>query len=78
MLVAAPNPATGSILVNHPVSANNAVIKLTNAMGNLVKNVKVIPGNSQTRLDLSGVAPGVYIIWWGDGANASSKRVFIK
>jgi hypothetical protein len=78
MVLAAPNPATGYVQVDHPVSANNAALKLTNSMGDLVKYVKVIPGNSQTRLDLSGVAPGIYVIWWGDGANAFSKRILIK
>ncbi|MCS3801553.1 beta strand repeat-containing protein [Niastella sp. OAS944] len=78
MLLAAPNPATGYVMVAHPVSSNNAVIKLTNSMGNLVQNVKIIPGNSQTRLDLSGVAPGIYMIWWGDGSSSFSKTVLIK
>ncbi|HTE23572.1 IPT/TIG domain-containing protein [Flavitalea sp.] len=77
-ILAAPNPAIGSILIAHPVSSKNAVIKLTNSMGNIVQNVKVIQGNSQTKLDLTGVAPGIYIIWWGDGASAFSKTVLIK
>jgi hypothetical protein len=78
MIVAAPNPATGYVLIDHPVSTNNAVIKLTNSMGYLVENVKVIPGSSHTRLDLSGIAPGIYVIWWGDGTSAFSKTVLIK
>ena len=78
VILAAPNPATGSILIAHTVSTNNAVIKLTNPMGNIVQNVKVIPGKSQTKLDLTSVAPGIYIIWWGDGVYAFSKTIIIR
>jgi hypothetical protein len=77
-MTVAPNPASGYIIVNHPVSNNVALIKLVNAMGLVVENVRVNPTVSQTRLDLTGMETGIYIIWWGDGANSSSKTIMIK
>jgi hypothetical protein len=78
VMTAAPNPAIGYVSVDHPVSTNNAVIKLNNSMGIPVQSINVIPGNSQTKLDLTGIKPGIYVIWWSDGVSAFSKRVLIK
>ena len=47
-------------------------------MGVLVKTIKVAPGTMQTRIDLIGVAPGMYAIWWGDGNSAATKTILVQ
>lgn len=77
-MVVAPNPASGYTILTHPLSINNSVIKLNTSMGILVKTIKVDPGIMQTRIDLTGVAPGMYVIWWGDGNSAASKTILVQ
>jgi hypothetical protein len=77
-ILAAPNPAQGFVVMDYPATNNNSLIKLTNSMGNVVKEIKVGPGTSQTRIDLSGVAPGIYVLWWGDGTISFNRRIMIR
>jgi len=77
-LVVAPNPAIGYTILTHPLSINNSVIKLTSSMGVLVKTIRVSPGIMQTRIDLAGVAPGMYAIWWSDGNSVATKTILVQ
>lgn len=77
-LVVAPNPAIGYTILTHPLSINNSVIKLTSSMGILVKTIRVSPGIMQTRIDLAGVAPGIYAIWWSDGNSVATKTIMVQ
>jgi hypothetical protein len=43
-----------------------------------VKTIKVDPGTMQTRINLTGITPGIYVIWWGDGNSAASKTILVQ
>jgi hypothetical protein len=77
-MTVAPNPASGFTILTHPLSINYSVVKLNTQMGTLVKTIKVDPGTMQTRINLTGITPGIYVIWWGDGNSAASKTILVQ
>jgi hypothetical protein len=75
-LTVAPNPAHDFTIVTHPV-ARFALLRLTDISGNVVKLVKVFPNVSQTRLNLTGVKPGIYKLTWSDGTRSLSVTLLV-
>jgi large repetitive protein len=72
------NPAIGSTTVTTPVRQGKSVIRLLNTAGVIIKEVSLAPNTIQTRINLSGVAPGSYIIWWGDGKQSVTRALLVK
>jgi len=76
-ILVAPNPAKGYVIVSHPVSAS-AQINVISTQGNVVKKISVEPNVSSTRVDLTGVPPGMYVISWTDGHDTLNKLIFVQ
>lgn len=61
-----PNPATSYAIVKHPFVSGSETIRIVNAQGVTVSQVKATVG--QTKLDLSKVARGVYHVVYSSAA----------
>jgi hypothetical protein len=77
-VVVYPNPANGYTLVKHPASNHAAYLQLTDIMGRVVKTVNVNKNAVQTRVDIKGIAHGVYKLVWKDGGKLISQTLIIK
>jgi len=73
-----PNPATTYVVVEHPVSAKPAELKLLDATGRIVKNKTVSEGAMQTSVNVKNLAPGVYTVIWTNGVDKMSKTLMVK
>jgi len=73
-----PNPASGSTLIDHPVSQSVGQITLMDLQGRVISKTPVEPNTGQTRVDLPVKAPGVYKIVWSDGTKIKGQTVLIR
>ena len=55
-----PNPSTGKFTLNLPINQNKYKVAVINSIGQSIKTYKIAGG--QTMFDLSGQAPGFYLI----------------
>lgn len=76
-ITVAPNPAKGYVIVSHPASLNGH-IKLISMEGNIVLNIPATPNASSTRIDLTGIKAGIYVISWNDGHDSLNQLVFVQ
>jgi hypothetical protein len=72
-----PNPASGYAWVEHPVSAKNTQLRLTDMMGNLLKIIAVPAGTAKTQVNTSTIPTGSYRITWSDGSITTSKTLMV-
>lgn len=73
-----PNPAKSFVIAEHPGTSNTAQLKLVDIMGRMVKLITVTRDAVQTRIDINGIAPGIYKMIWSDGKNIQSKTLAIQ
>jgi len=76
-----PNPATTqtTLMVDGPVPAN-ALIVLTNMLGQEILRSKMVTGDGESsccRLDLSGVEPGIYLVGVETSAGIKSMKLIV-
>jgi hypothetical protein len=77
-LVVFPNPASGTVTINFPLSSSRALVNLTDYSGRLVTSIVVKPGETTKLLNLYGVQLGAYVISWGDGSTTLRRIILIK
>lgn len=76
-----PNPATDKIVVEaRDLKAGSVSISLYDVMGKLVRTAdrSASAGNLYTNVDVSGLAPAVYMLKVQQGAKASVVRIVVK
>jgi hypothetical protein len=57
-----PNPASSEVFVNHSKSNGVQQIRIINNAGNLLLSKKVLSNSTQTKIDITGIKPGMYFI----------------
>jgi len=62
VLRAFPLPASSEITIQHGVAARGASLTLSTQDGKLVKTIAVSPGNLQTKIDLTALQTGMYLV----------------
>ena len=80
MLRLAPNPASGSCVVQLPGGdQRGGRLVVADALGRSVNRARTPPGAKTHELDLRGLAPGTYIVRWQDdsGSSASARLVVV-
>lgn len=71
-----PMPAVNEVFVQHDAAAAGAVITLTAQDGRVIRRIQAQTGTMQTRIDLSGLNSGLYMVRYDDGtSNAESLKV---
>ncbi len=73
-----PNPAKNYVVVEHKAAINTAQIELADMEGRIVKTVIVAKENTQTKLNVTGIAKGTYKIVWREGNKTESQTVLIQ
>ena len=63
-----PNPAHGQFTLAHPIAGRTATIEVYSFDGRRVATATAQPGTVQTRLALTGLAAGFYLVHYQDGA----------
>ncbi|HXC03637.1 MAG TPA: T9SS type A sorting domain-containing protein, partial [Bacteroidia bacterium] len=58
-----PNPTQGKITIQRELAGKAQTLELFNALGQAIRNMTLEP--MQTEMDLSGLAPGIYILKLG-------------
>ncbi|MDO7877479.1 T9SS type A sorting domain-containing protein [Hymenobacter sp. ASUV-10] len=69
----APNPAHGSVRVSLPATAAATPLQVLDATGRELRRLAAMPGR-ETTLDLSGLAPGLYLL----RAGAATGRLLVE
>ena len=67
-----PNPAVGSITINHGKLNDGAVISIVAADGKLIISNKIVLGAVQTTIDVSKLTRGTYRVIAGDATDKNS------
>ncbi len=62
-----PMPATTNVTIQHDRTGNNANLTVTTMDGRTVKKMNLSAGSYQTSLQLSAMAPGMYLVRLDDG-----------
>jgi len=66
------------MLVQYVAHAAPAQLILADANGRIIKAVQVLPYSSETKIYVTGLAAGTYILTWTDGKNKISSAVMIQ
>ena len=74
-LVAYPNPVQNRLNVPHAAAGRDARVTVFNTTGARVAAFAAQPGSSETAVDLSSLANGLYLVEYADGAQRSSARI---
>jgi hypothetical protein len=69
-----PNPAQNQLTVAHPVASRGAEVQLYSLLGQLLTKVVVTPGSLETRLPVTRLAPGTYLVRYSDAATQLTTR----
>lgn len=77
LLMAFPSPAQTYTLLSHPKTSSSAQLLVFSGDGRLVRQLNLMEGTYQTRLDLDGLTKGLYVLSFTDGDTKESIR-FIK
>lgn len=72
-----PNPATRYIMVVNPAISSMSVIRVIEGSGKIMREIQLPANQTITRVDLTGILPGVYTLSWTDGYLHSIARQFI-
>ena len=72
-----PNPATNYIMVVNPAISNLSVIRVIDGSGKIMREIQLAANQTMTRVDLTGILPGVYTMSWTDGFLNSIARQFM-
>ena len=63
-----PNPASSYVLLSFSENVESeALVQLLDGTGRLIRSERLAAGSTEYRLDLTGVAPGVYYLSLGNG-----------
>ncbi|HEY4209393.1 MAG TPA: T9SS type A sorting domain-containing protein, partial [Puia sp.] len=73
-----PNPATLSVTVQHPVAGSSARIQVSDGTGRILRAVVPPSGATQTSVDLSGMASGIYQVSWVDSGGVITASLLVK
>jgi hypothetical protein len=78
MLVAYPNPVIyGFTFVNIPDAGSRSQFEVLDLSGKVMKVQLVDPGVPQTRIDMSGLNPGVYKLIWTNGTKFAFQSLLV-
>lgn len=77
-LLAYPNPGSSYTVVAHEAVESPAQLTLVDANGRVIKTVAVAPNESQTRLELRNLQPGIYRVTWSDGKRSVSHTLLVQ
>ena len=71
-------PAQKQITLQHEKSNAQSHIILSTVDGRTLKQIIPTSGSYQTDIELSGIAPGIYLIKWSDGNGQTETLKLIK
>lgn len=70
-----PNPAQNVVYVSHVAAGKSAKISVVSTLGKNMLQANVAAGSVKSTLNLSGLASGVYLLYYQDGANSSVTKL---
>ncbi|RKD20391.1 hypothetical protein BCY91_01885 [Pelobium manganitolerans] len=70
-----PNPAQNVVYVSHVAAGKSAKISVVSTLGKNILQANVAAGSVKSTLNLSGLASGVYLLYYQDGANSSVTKL---
>lgn len=73
-----PNPASGSISVNHESAGLGSSLNILSMSGVLIQSKNLVRGSLQTKFDIAKLVPGNYIIVLNSNDKESSQIQFTK
>ncbi|MBO2012025.1 T9SS type A sorting domain-containing protein [Hymenobacter negativus] len=74
-LAAYPNPTQNRLAVPHAAASRDARVTVFGTTGNKVATFAAQLGTTETAVDLSALANGLYLVEYADGAQRSSARI---
>lgn len=66
VISAFPNPASNSVTITYPLISAKTILHVYAGDGTLVKAVSIMPGTTQTKLNVANLAKGTYMIRMSD------------
>lgn len=73
-----PMPATTEVNIQHNAAPAGTIMTLTSQDGRLVQRLQVQNGSMQTRIDLSSLKPGMYLVRFDNDTNNTEPLKIIK
>lgn len=73
-----PNPAKDILYVQHGAAGANRTIAIYTTAGRLVRQVKVSKNETVSKLSLSGMLRGSYIVWYSCGGSEETKTFVVQ
>ncbi len=73
-----PNPASGAILIYHPVVQRQSTIRFTDILGRTVKQLRPARNSSQTAATVQDLHPGIYQVIWSDGSKILLRTFMVR
>jgi hypothetical protein len=73
-----PTMANNQVTVEHPAIKTSTTISLATADGKMVKAIQVIQGTTMTRVDLSTLPSGMYLLRFYDSTGYSETMKLVK
>lgn len=73
-----PMPATSEVTLQHDRTGNNASLSITTMDGRMIKKMTIAAGSYQTKVALSSMAPGMYLVRLDDGNGAVETVKLVK
>ena len=79
-LPAFPNPATTQVTIPYslPSGANPARLTLTNAAGQVIKEVRLNANERQCKLDIQGIPAGIYLYTIAAGEHSRTGKIVVR
>lgn len=76
--VITPNPASGSIIIYHPLVLRNTKIQFIDILGRTVKLIVPARNSRQTAVQIHDMPPGIYQVIWRDGKSILLRTFVVK
>jgi len=73
-----PTLATNQVSVEHPTITSSTTITLSTAEGRIVRSIQAVQGTTITKIDLSALPSGMYLLRFSDGSNQSEIMKIVK
>jgi hypothetical protein len=73
-----PNPAKGYITIRHQATSGSSQIQLIDMQGSVIRTFILGLNTTQTKVDLTGLKPGIYRIIWYNGTKTHNQIVFVQ
>ncbi|HTE28712.1 IPT/TIG domain-containing protein [Flavitalea sp.] len=76
-LTISPNPARDMVLIKHPVTSKNVMVRFVDLSGRVVKEATALRNTKETWVHISDLKQGIYEVIWIDDTRMLSRTLMV-